>query len=55
MTTVTDPTYQEDGFPALASGGSEVIIPHIEQTLNGEPEYRQLEVWETQFKPILGS
>lgn len=55
MTTVTDPTYKEDGFPALASGGSEVIIPHTEKTVNGEREYRQIEVWETQFSPVAGS
>lgn len=47
LLTVTDPTYRADGTALAGPGGSDVVILHGEKTLNGEDEYRQVDVWET--------
>ncbi len=51
LLTVTDPSYRKDGSALAGPGGSEVLVLATEKTVNGEDEYRQLKLWETQLNP----
>ena len=51
LLTITDPDYHTDGFALAGPGGSEVLILSTEKTVNGEDEYRQIKLWETQLSP----
>jgi hypothetical protein len=51
LLTVTDPSYRNDGSALAGPGGSEVLVLATEKTVNGQDEYRQLKLWETQLRP----
>jgi serine/threonine protein kinase/WD40 repeat protein len=55
LLTITDPDYRKDGYDLVGPGGSEVLILSAEQTLNGQDEYHQIKLWETQLSPPPGS
>jgi hypothetical protein len=51
LLTITDPNYREDaGYELVGPGGSEVLVPAAEKTLNAEQEFQKIDVWETPLK-----
>jgi serine/threonine-protein kinase len=51
LLTITDPNYRkDDGYDLVGPGGSEVLIPTAEKTVNDEREYRQISLWETPLR-----